>query len=123
LTVTRLTATAPFVGLAEKQIDDMLSNSFPASDPPSWTLGRTETGPLDAPGAVSAFGLGARAKNPRPGADEAAAVPTWGRYWHTATSFAGAMGLVLLVPIFVVLLPFALMYRLVLEVVRWRSLR
>jgi hypothetical protein len=105
LTVTRLTATAPVVELAEKQIDDTLSSSFPASDPPPWTLGRTETAPPDGP----------EASDP----DDAAGLPTWRRYGQTATSLVGAIGVVLLVPIFVVLLPLALICRVVLDLVRW----
>jgi hypothetical protein len=29
-----------YAALSEAMIDDILADSFPASDPPSWTLGR-----------------------------------------------------------------------------------
>lgn len=44
-TTTRTLAAS----LAERQIDDMLANSFPASDPPSWTLTGAETDPTAEP--------------------------------------------------------------------------
>lgn len=33
------------IGAEEDDIDQILADSFPASDPPSWTLGVTETPP------------------------------------------------------------------------------
>jgi hypothetical protein len=49
---------SPKAMLAERQIDDMLANSFPASDPPSWTLAGAETDPPEEAGPVSSHSSG-----------------------------------------------------------------
>ena len=47
----RLT-TSPSTIAREQRVDQVLDDSFPASDPPSWTLGRTPA-PPPAPNATS----------------------------------------------------------------------
>lgn len=41
---------SPVRQAAERRIDDELAQSFPASDPPSWTLGAAKPG--DSDGAI-----------------------------------------------------------------------
>jgi hypothetical protein len=98
--VEHLTGTLlPAVALIDREVDDVLDHSFPASDPPPWTMGGAETEPAAAAGAMGAVAT-------RPGA------LAIGFRWATLT--LGAAAVALLVPLFVVLLPLALMYRLVL---------
>lgn len=97
---------SPVASLAERQIDEMLANSFPASDPPSWTLTGAETSPVE------------RSATTDP------AVSAWralsaGRYFRAMAAVLGAAGLALMVPLFVIVLPLAIVYRLVLEVTGW----
>jgi hypothetical protein len=121
--LTRLTATASYVaGLAEKQIDDVLSSSFPASDPPSWTFGRDRRAPADARQEPGAFVRPVRAEDHGVRSGEGATVSTARSFIGAAASLLGAIGLTLLVPMFVVLLPLALLYRFVLEVTGWPDL-
>lgn len=42
------TSPSPVIGARERKVDQVLADSFPASDPPPWTLGRV-TGPPVAP--------------------------------------------------------------------------
>ncbi len=44
LTLFRLSAS-PSIVAREQKVDQVLDDSFPASDPPSWTLGRLPTPP------------------------------------------------------------------------------
>ena len=79
----------------ELTVDEALAESFPASDPPSWTPGMARPGPVRRTGERT--------------------------FIDGVTSFAAASGLVLLVP-FVVLLvgvPIALVVRGLLEAFRW----
>jgi hypothetical protein len=114
--VKALAATSlPGMGLAENQIDDVLAGSFPASDPPSWNLSRAEADPADSQTAGPARPA-AMPVHPTSGA----AAPSRGRSaWRFIVSTLGAIALPLLLPIFVVLLPFALLYRLVLSATGW----
>lgn len=94
----------PVVLFTEREVDDALDHSFPASDPPPWTMGGAGTVPA-AP-AVTTRTVATRMR----GLTTA---------FRPIASLLGAAGVALLVPLFVVLLPLALMYRLVLELTGW----
>lgn len=113
-------ATLSFsTALAESQIDDVLSNSFPASDPPSWALGSAEAAPTDRALTPGALAMPARAVSDtaRPGrTSETSPVRS---AFRRLMALLGAVGLALLLPLFIVLLPLALLYRLMLDVTGW----
>ena len=97
---------------AERALDQVLADSFPASDPPSWTLGvvRPEETVPRAPRSQPATG----------GAPYVSEVPRVERtFVDGIVSLAAAAGLVLLVPFAILLvgLPIALLVRGLLEVV------
>jgi hypothetical protein len=99
-----LAVTLPVVALTDGEVDDVLDHSFPASDPPSWTLGGAEAGPVAS--QVPTGTVGSRAQ-------------AFATAFRPVASLLGAAGVALLVPLFVMLLPLALMYRLVLEMTGW----
>jgi len=94
----------PVAAFTEREVDDALDHSFPASDPPPWTAGSAETRPV-------AHAVTTKTVATRPGALATA--------FRWATLTLGAAAVPLLVPIFALLLPLALMYRLVLEFTGW----
>jgi hypothetical protein len=109
---------------AERAVDSVLADSFPASDPPSWTLGitrprpqaplatRDETaGPDDSRAAVARENA---IDVSRPATDEW----TFRKGW---VSLAAALGIVLLVPVAILLIgmPVALAVRGVVEAASW----
>jgi hypothetical protein len=102
--------------LPERQIDDVLSSSFPASDPPSWTPGAAEIDAVETPSPVP---IPASPENDPCRADGTAGTSPERSFLREVGAIVGAFGLALLVPLFVVLLPLALLYRLVLDLTGW----
>ena len=108
----------------ERAIDDVLADSFPASDPPSWNPGVAR---LDPP--VSAFGHGvalvaastADAARADRGVDVSIPMSAERPFLQGLVSLAGAAGIALLVPLAILLvgLPVVLAVRGVLEVIGW----
>ena len=92
--------------LHDVDVDMVLTDSFPASDPPSWTGGMAEAGSAAAPSA---------------NAEPLARLERWPAWLRTLGSFSGTMVVVLAFPLFVVGLPFVLAWRLVLEASGWRN--
>jgi hypothetical protein len=109
----------------ERKLDQVLADSFPASDPPPWTLGKGRPDEIDQ--AASA-----------PSSAHASVTRTDGGVWslhatdvviaggsrtfgQRLTSGVGALSVALLVPIGILIvgLPLALAVRAVLEMVAW----
>jgi hypothetical protein len=124
VSLLRLTAS-PRNEADERKLDQVLADSFPASDPPPWTLGRADQDHSDQ--AVTAA-ASARADSSRD--DERA----WFCYatdvvvaagnrtgWQRLISGIGAVGVAMLVPIGILAigLPIALAVRALLEVAGW----
>ena len=111
---------------AERALDEVLAESFPASDPPSWTLGMVR--PPPAPRAPY-DGVPAQTvtRAPRPQSAAGGVLDGSGvrRVERTFTdgliSLAAAIGLVLVVPFGILLVgvPIALLVRGLLEALGW----
>ena len=108
----------------ERAIDDVLADSFPASDPPSWNPGVARPDPV-----VSAFGhevalvaaSTADAGRADRGVDVSRPMSAERTFLQGLVSLAGAAGIALLVPFAILLvgLPVVLAVRGVLEVIGW----
>jgi hypothetical protein len=115
----------PKTEAAERKLDQVLADSFPASDPPPWTLGRASPDEIDqAPSAPSS----AHANLMRTDSDvwshiaTHVVIPGGSRtFGQRLTSGVGAVGVALLVPIGILIvgLPIALAVRAVVEMVAW----
>ena len=86
-------------------IDATLADSFPASDPPAWMSGTSLVRPVRRPVTSSAAGS------------------DWlTRAGGHAQSTLAAIGVALLLPVFIVVLPIALAFRGVLAATHWRAI-
>jgi len=100
-------------------VDRVLAESFPASDPPPWVFGGTSAD-ITAERAIAAPAV----QSIRP--DDVMLVSqqqamTWGeRAVKHSRSWLMALGVVLLAPIGIVLLPLALLFRALLSASDWR---
>ena len=111
---------------AERAIDDVLADSFPASDPPSWNPGINRLH-FDVDLAHRAWGQTPRtdANEKLNGLSDVIDVSRPGRggrtFLQALVSLAGAAGIALAVPFVILLigLPIALAVRGLLEVVDW----
>ena len=111
---------------AERAIDDVLADSFPASDPPSWNPGVTRLS-LDSHSTYRASGRAPMtdARERDDGFTDVVDVSRQTRggrtFLQALASLAGAAGIALAVPFVILLigLPVALAVRGVLELVGW----
>jgi len=111
---------------AERAIDDVLEDSFPASDPPSWNPGTARPGPAAHQaneGRLEATGADVRqAGVARNGAIDVSLPTNRERTFMPALiSLAGAAGIALLAPFAILLvgLPVALSVRGFIEAIGW----
>jgi hypothetical protein len=108
---------------AERAMDDVLANSFPASDPPSWNPGVTRPESIASVQHRAPRSKGADASDADARADDiGVSRPRGSRAVINALiSFAGAVGIALLVPFAVLLvgMPVALVVRGLLEATGW----
>ena len=111
---------------AERAIDDVLADSFPASDPPSWNPGVTRLHfdgdlPHRASGQTPRTDAGEIANALSDVIDVSRSARGGRTFRHGLASLAGATGIALAVPFVILLIgmPIALVVRGLLEVVGW----
>jgi hypothetical protein len=86
-------------------MDSVLADSFPASDPPSWTPGIVHPEPEQAPNAETVALAAARAVPVKADVIDVSRPATDGRtFLNGLVSLAGAAGIALLVPIVILLI-------------------
>jgi hypothetical protein len=108
----------------ERGIDGILADSFPASDPPSWNPGVARLDPVVSPfgheAALVAAGTAATGRADRE-VDVSRPMSAERTILQGLVSFAGAAGMLLLVPFAILLvgLPVVLVVRGVLAVIGW----
>lgn len=111
----------------ERKLDQILADSFPASDPPPWTFGRARADQIDkaaiAPASSRADLTRAVADTRVPSLHTTDVIVAGGcrTFGQRLASGVGALGVALLVPIgmLIVGLPIALAVRGLLEVAAW----
>ena len=111
----RLT-TSPRIEARERMVDQVLADSFPASDPPPWTLGRATTAAISSPTDSS------RNDDDAWSYQTTVIVPGGSRTaWQWLASGLGAIAVTLLLPIsiLVVGVPIAVAVRGILEALVW----
>ena len=112
---------------AERALDQVLADSFPASDPPSWTLGVAQpassgymrsTESADETATAKSDGEAARVKRD---VIDVSLPRTRRTFLQGLVSLAGAAGIALLVPFAILLigLPIALVVRGIAEAIGW----
>jgi hypothetical protein len=74
-------------------IDESLDESFPASDPPSWTAGRAENDPTSAPASVRPAAR--EAARDGGASEQAARIPSHFMVWGGLAAAATSLGLLI----------------------------
>jgi hypothetical protein len=108
---------------AERALDSALADSFPASDPPSWTLGiaRPQPRPSTAESTVTTVRGGTETAQVMEDVIDVSRRDGGRTFPQHFVSFAGATGIALLVPLAILLvgLPIALAVRGIVEAISW----
>ena len=107
---------------AERAVDAVLEGSFPASDPPSWTLGITRPRPQRPANLQAVVPDASRtALTKKDVMDLSRPATGRGTFVRAAMSWAGAVGIALIAPVIVLLigLPVVLAVRGIVTAVNW----
>ncbi len=111
---------------AELALDQVLADSFPASDPPSWTLGVAQpssasTESAESAGVTAMENRDGEAVNVKGDVIDVSLPRTRRTFLQGLVSLGGAAGIALLVPFAILLigLPIALVVRGIAEAVGW----